>query len=110
MRFANPPASRQSKLKPQTSERQDSPVWPPNPASILLHVVVALGAARQHVGERGRRQTHPLDHVGCIRKSVCMRIISRPQDIFRTDIFGKILERSFHRFERDKTLTTENIT
>jgi hypothetical protein len=69
-------------------------------ARFLLDVVVALAAARQHIGERLRWQAHQPYHVGRIWEAVCVLIVSCPQDIVRTNILGQILERSFDQFER----------
>src|SRR5215470_7193628 len=51
-----------------------------------------------------------LDHLRCAREeAVAVRVVGRPKDLVRPDIFGEHLEAAFDRLERDPAIAPEEL-
>src|ERR1700704_2531030 len=79
--------------------------WP------LLQAVESLGAARQDLALRLRRQLRPigdqLRRAG--EEAVGMRIVGRPQDLVRPDVVREDAEAALHGLEGDPAVALEEL-
>src|SRR6267143_2422211 len=79
--------------------------WP------LLQAVESLGAARQDLALRLRRQLRPigdqLRRAG--EEAVGMRVVGGPEDLVRTDVVGEHREAALDGLERDPAIALEEL-
>ena len=76
----------------------------------LLKPVIALRTTGENLVQRVWRHAHRFDHFRCVGKAVEMWIVGCPQNVICSQVIGKQWERPFHRFKRNKTLSTEDVT